>query len=185
MTSNRILSTSRTTLLLGALVSGAGALFGADASGTPAPAASSAAAPDAAAAPLPADKTKTGIKDGPTSVLNRRLPRWLRLGGQIRTRGEGRTAFGFVEGNNDAYGLTRFRLNVDIKPTSWMQMLVQGQDSQVHGIDESRKNVPIFRNPADIRQAYVYFKNREDGVGGVKAGRQLLIHGSSIGESGC
>jgi hypothetical protein len=123
-----------------------------------------------ASAPAPAP--------APAPLLDRAQPKWLKLSGEFRTRGEGRTAFGFVEGNNDAYGLTRLRLNIDMTPTPWLQMFFQGQDSRVIGIDESRKNVPIFRNPADIRQAYVYLKDRETGWIGLKAGRQLLVYGS-------
>lgn len=38
----------------------------------------------------------------PASVFNDQIPRWLKLSGEFLTRGEGRTAFGFKEGNNDA-----------------------------------------------------------------------------------
>ena len=114
----------------------------------------------------------------PTEAANQGLPSWFKLSGEFRTRGEGRTAFGFREGNNDGYGLTRLRLNIDVRPTSWMQFFVQGQDSRVHGIDDSRSENPIFKDPFDIRQAYVSFGNREDGWVSVTAGRQLLVYGS-------
>ncbi len=129
------------------------------------------------ASTVPALAQQARALDRPASAyINRELPKWLKLSGEFRARLEGRTAFGYREGNDDAYVLSRLRVNVDLKPTSWMQMLIQGQDSRVGWIDRSRVG-PLFKDTFDLRQAYLYLRGGDSGPVGVRVGRQDLLFG--------
>jgi hypothetical protein len=105
-----------------------------------------------------------------------RLPSWLKLSGEFRTRVEGRTAFGFQPGNNDDYGLFRTRLNAEFLPTPWLDFYFQMQDSHVAGLDSGRP-LTIFKDPFDLRQAYVRF-GKPGGLLKLTVGRQLLLYGA-------
>src|ERR1700704_1339155 len=71
-------------------------------------------------------------------LSSERLPSWLKLSGEFRTRVEGRTGFNYQPDNNDAYALFRTRLNVELLPTPWLDFYFQGQDSRVPGMDAGR-----------------------------------------------
>ena len=132
-------------------------------------------APAGAAEPAPAG----AVKPWDTTIAKQtreRLPSWIRLSGEFRTRVEGRTGFNFQPGNDDAYGLFRIRVNVSLLPASWLEVYFQGQDARVAGIDAGRP-LGIFKNPADIRQAYVRL-GRGDGPVKLTVGRQLLNYGA-------
>src|SRR6185369_3266880 len=63
-----------------------------------------------------------------------RLPGWLKLSGEFRTRVEGRTGFNFQSGNDDAYALFRTRANIEVTPVSWLDFYFQGQDARASGL---------------------------------------------------
>jgi hypothetical protein len=107
---------------------------------------------------------------------NSHLPSWLKLSGEVRLRYESRQGLGFQEGNDDGYGLVRTRLNIDIQPKRWLQFFVQGQDSRAPGIDASPAS-GLYRDPFDLRQAYVRMKAGERRTVAVTVGRQLLNYG--------
>jgi hypothetical protein len=107
---------------------------------------------------------------------NAQLPGWLKLSGEVRFRYESRLGLGFEEGNDDGYGLVRTRLNIDIQPNRWLQFFVQGQDARAPGIDDSRAG-GLYRDPLDLRQAYVRLKAGERRTIAVTVGRQLLNYG--------
>lgn len=111
------------------------------------------------------------------SYANEALPKWLTLSGEFQFRFEGRQGLGYVEGNDDGYGLVRTRINVGIKPTSWLQFYFQGQDSRAPGIRTSASNNGLFRDPFDIRQAFVKIGGGESVPVAFTAGRQLLSYG--------
>src|SRR5262249_19851120 len=106
------------------------------------------------------------------SFTSERLPSWLKLSGEFRTRVEGRTGFNYQPDNNDAYGLFRNRLNVELLPTGWLDFYFQGQDSRAPGLDAGRP-LTTFKDPFDLRQAYVRL-GKADGLVRVTVGRQLL-----------
>ena len=92
----------------------------------------------------------------------------------MRYRFEGRQGLGFREGNDDGYPLFRTRVNVGVTPTSWLQFYFQGQDSRAPG----KKNANgVFRDPFDVRQAYVKIGGQEGSPAALTAGRQLLLYG--------
>uniref|UniRef100_Q02CL5 Alginate export domain-containing protein n=1 Tax=Solibacter usitatus (strain Ellin6076) TaxID=234267 RepID=Q02CL5_SOLUE len=110
------------------------------------------------------------------SFTSERLPNWLKLSGEFRARVEGRTGFNYQPGNNDAYALVRNRLNVELLPTGWLDFYAQGQDSRVPGLDSGRP-LTTFKDPLDLRQAYVRL-GKADGLVKVTVGRQLLSYGA-------
>ena len=110
------------------------------------------------------------------SLTSERLPDWLKLSGEFRTRAEGRTGFNYQPGNNDAYALVRNRLNVELLPASWLDFYAQGQDSRAPGVDAGRA-LTTFKDPFDLREAFVRL-GKADGPVKVTVGRQLLSYGA-------
>lgn len=118
--------------------------------------------------------------------LNSELPRWLRFGGEFRSRVEGFTGGGgYKADTTDAYLLTRFRINMRIRPTPWLKFFVQGQDAHVFGKNQNPAVAP-FQDAMDLRAAYVEFGDTEKKSIGLRAGRQELAFGEErlIGPSG-
>jgi Alginate export len=113
----------------------------------------------------------------PANYVNEDLPAWMRLGGEFRTRVEGRTAFSFKEGNDDAYALTRLRLSLDLLPESWFHAFIQGQDSRPIAIDPARATTSMM-DYLDLRQAYVEFNSGGERRVRVTVGRQELLFGA-------
>jgi hypothetical protein len=111
------------------------------------------------------------------SYVNSQAPRWLSLSGEFQFRYEGRRGLGYIEGNDDPYGLARTRVNVGVRPTSWLQFFFQGQDSRAPGIRAGASNNGMFRDPFDVRQAYVKIGGGEGSPVAFTAGRQLLSYG--------
>ncbi len=117
-------------------------------------------------------------KDGRTTSStgsSRQMPDWLSLGGSLRLRTEGRTGIGFTKGADDAYFLSRLRLDVGIKATPWLNLFVQGQDSRSPGNLRSNSRV---RDPLDLRQAYFELADPARRWIKLKVGRQELRYGT-------
>lgn len=112
----------------------------------------------------------------PARYVNRMFPKWFRVSGEYRVRPEGRTAFKFTPDVDDAYVLSRFRLNLEAKPTPRFRVFAQAQDARAGGIDPTRVNSTL-KDAFDLRQLYVEFKSSEDGKASVQGGRQELIYG--------
>lgn len=107
---------------------------------------------------------------------NAELPKWLRLGGEYRARVEGFTGGGFKANTEDAYLLSRLRINMSLLPTSWLKFGFQGQDAHVFWKNQNPA-VPPYQDAMDLRQAYVELGNTEKGTIGFRAGRQELAFG--------
>lgn len=110
-----------------------------------------------------------------SSYTEGRAPSWLRLSGEFRVRVEGRTGFNYQPDNDNAYALFRTRVNIGLTPSPWVQFYFQGQDSRVAGMDAGRP-LAIFKDPFDVRQAYVRF-GKAGGPAQLTIGRQLLLYG--------
>jgi hypothetical protein len=110
------------------------------------------------------------------SVTAERLPSWLTLSGEFRTRVEGRTGFNYQPGNNDAYALFRNRFNLELTPAPWLDFYFQAQDSRAPGLDAGRP-LDTFKDNLDIRQAHVRLGNPK-GLVRLTVGRQLLSYGA-------
>jgi len=112
----------------------------------------------------------------PATYVNSYLPHWLRLSGEFRNREEGRTAYGFTPGDNDAYGLTRLRIGFDVLPNSWFHAFVQARDSEVIGANPAHVTSSM-KDVFDLSQAYIEFRNGERGWINLKTGRQEIFFG--------
>jgi len=60
----------------------------------------------------------------PITELDKRLPSWIRIGGQYRNRLEGPIGIGFT-GTNDFYLLDRLRVRAVIQPKPWLASAVK------------------------------------------------------------
>jgi len=144
----------------------------------------SACAGDDSAAPAPktpANAAATSAPDPaacwtPAKYVNAGLPSWLRFSGEFRNREEGRTAYGFTPGDNDAYGLTRVRIGFDILPNSWFHAFVQARDSEVIGANPQHVTSSM-KDVFDLNQAYIELRNGEHAWVSLKTGRQELVFG--------
>src|SRR5665213_1470858 len=118
----------------------------------------------------------------PSTELNHALPGWIRFDGEFRSRFEGYTGGSFKPNTSDAYILTRLKLDLTIRPTSWLKFFGEGMDARAI---EKSPAVPPFENTWDIRQAYLEIGDNEKGIFGLRVGRQGLNFGDQrlIGES--
>ena len=107
---------------------------------------------------------------------NSHLPKWLRFSGEYRLRGEGYTGGAFKPDHDDAYLLSRLRLNMTIQPESWLKFSFQAQDAHVFWKNQNPA-APPFQDAIDLRQGYVEVGDTEKGIFGFRAGRQELAFG--------
>ena len=66
----------------------------------------------------------------PITELDKRLPSWIRIGGQYRNRLEGPIGIGFA-GTNDFYLLDRLRVRAIIQPKPWLGFHGEVQDARI------------------------------------------------------
>ena len=120
-------------------------------------------------------------KDTPVTLqsgLGDELPAWLTLSGEFRFRFENLQGLGYSENSDDGYGLTRTRLEVGIRPVSWLNFGIQAQDSRAPGIRPALSSSGAVRDPLDLRQAYAEI-GASQSPASLKVGRQALIYGDS------
>jgi hypothetical protein len=103
--------------------------------------------------------------------------RTFTFSGQLRERWEAPDGSNFTVSPADSYVLSRIRFGVACKPSSWLRVFSEVQDSRALFYEKSPSNA--VSDPFDLRQAYI-----EAGVlegPGVKArvGRQDLFIGSN------
>jgi len=108
----------------------------------------------------------------PSALLNEKTPEWLTFGFTYRFRTEGRETDASPQ--DDTYGLGRLLVDISVKPKPWLAFHVQGQDARAPGKENA---TPFFRDPLDLRQAWVEMGNREKGGFRLRAGRQELSYG--------
>ncbi len=111
----------------------------------------------------------------PIEAWNRRTPDWLEVDAAYRFRTEIREGEGYGTGPGDLYGLSRLLVDVEIEPTGWLHFQFQGQDSRAPG---KQNATPPFRDPFDVRQAWVRFGDPERNWSHVTVGRQELKYGA-------
>ena len=120
------------------------------------------------------DETPVTLQSG----LGEDLPGWLSLSGEFRFRFENLQGLGYREDGDDGYGLTRTRLEVGIRPVSWLNFGIQAQDSRAPGIRPALSSSGAVRDPFDLRQAYAEI-GASQAPASLKVGRQALIYGDS------
>jgi len=128
----------------------------------------------ASLAALEDDKSGTWLF--PVQSLNHALPRWIRLGGEYRSRIESEHGIRYTT-TNDSYLLSRFRFNVTIQPAQWLAFFGETQDAHVFFNQYVPDTLP-YQNAWDIRQAYVQLGSSTEGWANLIVGRQVLAFGN-------
>jgi hypothetical protein len=105
----------------------------------------------------------------------RAFPRWLQLGGEYRSRFESADGIRYTT-TNDAYLLSRFRVNLKIQPVKWLVFFGEAQDSHVFFNHHVPEALP-YQNSWDVRQAYIQMGSSKKGWADVIVGRQVLAFG--------
>jgi hypothetical protein len=101
------------------------------------------------------------------------MPRWLTFDMDLRARTENQTALNLTPGNGQAYELTRVRVGLQVRPTSWLTAYIQGQDTHALGLVLPYVAANM-RDTFDARQAYLNFHLKSVTI---IAGRQQLQYG--------
>jgi len=104
-----------------------------------------------------------------------RLPRWLRLGAEIRGRLELVTGVEFEQDREEKRYLQRIRLSATLIPNDWFQFHVQIQDARAFASDAASS--AGLANTFDIREAYGEIRETESRRWGLRLGRQELSFG--------
>lgn len=112
----------------------------------------------------------------PSDELNSHLPAWLRFSGEIRLRGDGMLGDFFMPDTDDANLLTRLRLNMQIKATSWMNFYFQAQDARLIGPAHTASLPTLQRDTMDLRLGYVELGGEQESAS-LRLGRQELAFG--------
>ena len=81
-----------------------------------------------------------------SDAVNAQLPKWLQLGGEYRARVEGFTGGGFKANNEDTYLLSRLRLNLFLRPETWLKFGFQAQDARAFWKNQNPAAPPYQRS---------------------------------------
>jgi hypothetical protein len=103
------------------------------------------------------------------------MPSWLRVRGEFRERVEGFENSGFVSGRDDAYALSRVRLNATITASKSLSFQANVQDARVAKKQVGPTTAP-FRGPFDLRTAFADIGDAKASVA-ARLGRQELAFG--------
>lgn len=109
-------------------------------------------------------------------------PYWLKFGLLERNRMEAPFGVGFKKGADQLYDLNRFRVDVTIKPVSWLQFYAQGQDTRAFAYTNPAGSM---RDPVDLRQAYVQLGDGERSGYMARVGRQEMNYAGGWLFSSC
>jgi hypothetical protein len=114
----------------------------------------------------------------PARLLDGQLPDWISFGWEERFRSEGYHNSGFKLNNDDSYILLRSRLEMDIRPTRWLKLATQVQDSRP--FMQKPPYGPPNLNAWDLKLAYAEFGDPEQHWISVRVGRQLINYNNTI-----
>ena len=129
-----------------------------------------AASPPSAAAPPQVPPTVPVF-----NRANQNLPGWLQLRAEFRERVEGVEHAGFSDGRDDAYALSRIRLNATLSPNTSLSFQVGVHDARVGGKTIGPTTAP-FRGSFDLRTAFADVGSAKAPVA-LRLGRQELAFG--------
>ena len=107
----------------------------------------------------------------------------LIIGGEIRLRGEARQDYDFYSKvsslrSDDRLGLSRIRLNFDVKPVEQLRLFTEIQDSRDYKAGVSRRiGAGALEDRVDFFQLYADIKNFNTIPLTVRLGRQTLLFG--------
>lgn len=134
-----------------------------------------AATPSPAVAAAQTTATPPAMRPPLPNRLNDVLPSWLRMRGEFRERFEGFQGSGFVDGRDDAYALSRFRVNATVTASPMLSFQVQAQDARVAAKQVGSTAAP-FAGTFDLRMAFADIGSSKSPVA-VRVGRQELAYG--------
>ena len=134
-----------------------------------------AATTEAGPAPTLNDAPAAGSSASQEPAPHTRLPGWLNLSGEIRSRFEAPLGTGYEPEKADRYVLSRLRLGISLAPTRWLQLFAQVQDSRVLEMNPPVRAATLH-DPLDIRQAYLSLRSGEARGFSLRAGRQELSY---------
>jgi hypothetical protein len=135
----------------------------------------SAPQPAPTAAPAPAAQIAPAPRPPFPNRANSVMPSWLRVRGEFRERVEGFENSGFVADRDDAYALSRVRLNATITASKQLSFQANVQDARVAKKQVGPTTAP-FRGPFDLRTAFVDIGDAKVPVA-ARLGRQELAFG--------
>ena len=121
----------------------------------------------------PAQAQKTAEVSALQSLSSERLPRWMWLDLELRSRTEAQTAINFLPGTSPLYNLTRARPGIGVEAPRDFSAYLQFQDTHALGLS-LRYVASNMRDTFDLRQAYLQFASKRTTV---IAGRQELKFG--------
>jgi hypothetical protein len=113
-----------------------------------------------------------GIGASPAELL----PAWLQVSGQIRGRFESPSGSSLLNRSKDSYYLSRMRIDLGIKPTSWLRFFAEAQDARTGAYNLAPAPATLY-NPMDLRQGYVELGYGHRVKMQLRAGRQDLVFG--------
>jgi hypothetical protein len=104
------------------------------------------------------------------------LPGWLHIGGQIRGRFEAPSGSSLLNNSSDEYYLSRIRVDLAVKPASWLRFVFQAQDARAGAYNTAPASSAMY-NPMDLRQGYLELNYEGGATVKLRAGRQELAFG--------
>jgi hypothetical protein len=126
-------------------------------------------------APAPSAQAQSAPLPPFPNRANTVMPSWLRLRGEFRERVEGIENSGFVAERDDAYALSRVRLNATIVALKSLSFQAEVQDARVAHKQVGPTTAP-FRGPFDLRLAFADLGDAKAPVA-ARLGRQELAFG--------
>ncbi len=111
----------------------------------------------------------------PSDDLDKMLPPWLQFSGEYRVRLEDYGGIGFKFDNSDTDLVSRLRFNMQIRPSNWLRLFVQAQDSRIF-FNQIIASAPPNQDSMDLRLAYVDI-GKTEGPLLLRVGRQELAFG--------
>ncbi len=114
----------------------------------------------------------------PITLLDASLPHWIALQAEERYRFEQYNNAGFKAGSDDSYELNRFRLQVDVKPNSWIRVTGQVQDARP--FYQTPPLGPPNENRWDLKLAYVEVGDAEKHWFSLRVGRQNINYNNTL-----
>ena len=112
----------------------------------------------------------------PSEMLNRELPKWVRIGFEHRFRAESYTGLRYNDNNDDHWVLSRLRMNLTLLPSSWWSFTFQGQDARIFFKENPAGTAP-YTNQTDLKLAFTDFGDVAKGRIALRVGRQELGYG--------
>lgn len=112
------------------------------------------------------------------SLLVKQAAEKVKISGEFRYRLEYRDNFDFndAKDDQDVFHLFRTRLNLGFEPCAFLRGFAQFQDARI--VSSQFSNNKPFRDPVDLRQAYVEMYDPAQKGFGTRVGRQELGYGA-------